>query len=264
MADESRPTPGCLEFGEFELDPRVGELRDRGEAVHLAPQAWRILGILAGRAGDLVTREELRQELWGDATYGDFDVGLNHCINRLRHVLRDDFERPRFIRTEPRRGYRFVAPVRRISAGVAPVLAVLPFENLGRRSRDDYLAAATTELVTNELGRCRGIHVIPRRSMLHLKGSLLPLPEIARQFGLNALVEGATLCFDERLRFTAELVATDPERHLWTGTQEGVLQDLPTYCRLVSRKIADVARRTLGGEAGDAADDPDRAAVGGF
>jgi len=264
MADESRPTAGCLEFGGFELDPRSGELRDRGEPVHLAPQAWRILGILAGRAGDLVTRDELRQELWGDATYGDFDVGLNHCINRLRHVLRDDFERPRFIRTVPRMGYRFVAPVRRVPAGVAPVLAVLPFDNLGRRSRDDYLAAATTELLTNELCQSRGIQVVPRRSVLHLKGSSLPLAEIARQLGSNALVEGAILCFDERLRFTSELLGMDPERHLWTGLQEGLLKDLPSHCRLVARKIADVARRTLGGEAADAAEDPGRSAMGGF
>ena len=95
----------------FELNLCNGELRKNGKPVLLAPQPTRVLELLVSRAGELVTRQEIRKQLWGEETTVDFDQGLNHCIRQLRAELNDHADRPLFIQTVPRRGYRFIAPV---------------------------------------------------------------------------------------------------------------------------------------------------------
>jgi DNA-binding winged helix-turn-helix (wHTH) protein/TolB-like protein len=98
-------------FDGFEFDPATGDLRRDGAAVNLQPQPARVLMALIERAGDVVTREELRSAIWGDATFVDFDRGLNFCIAQIRSALGDSPESPTFIRTLPKRGYQFIAPV---------------------------------------------------------------------------------------------------------------------------------------------------------
>ena len=95
----------------FELDLHAGELRKAGVRLSLPAQSFHVLALLLERPGDLVTREELRQRLWPNGTFVDFEHGLNAVINRLRDTLGDSADRPRFIETVPRRGYRFIAPV---------------------------------------------------------------------------------------------------------------------------------------------------------
>lgn len=102
-----------LRFGTFELDLRAEQLRKQGLLVRLPPQPFKLLALLAARAGDLVTREEIRRELWGDETYVDFEQGVNFSIKQVRAALGDVAERPLYIETVPRRGYRFIAPVER-------------------------------------------------------------------------------------------------------------------------------------------------------
>jgi DNA-binding winged helix-turn-helix (wHTH) protein/TolB-like protein len=106
-------TPQILRFGTFELDIATCELRRQGSRVALALQPARTLRLLALRAGELVTREELRRELWGEETFVDYDSGLATCINQVRAALGDRAASPRFVETLPRRGYRFLADVRR-------------------------------------------------------------------------------------------------------------------------------------------------------
>src|SRR6188472_2303089 len=105
-----------VRFGSFELDEEAGQLRRDGTAVRLPPQPFRLLVLLVSRAGDLVTREEIRQQLWGTDTYVDFDQGVNFCIKQVRTVLHDDADRPLYVETVPRRGYRFIAPIERPAA----------------------------------------------------------------------------------------------------------------------------------------------------
>jgi DNA-binding winged helix-turn-helix (wHTH) protein len=109
-----------LRFGTFELDEDAGQLRRDGSPVRLPPQPFRLLLLLASRPGELVTRDEIRQQLWGDDTYVDFDQGVNFCIKQVRSVLKDDADRPLYIETVPRRGYRFIAPIDRPSPPAAP------------------------------------------------------------------------------------------------------------------------------------------------
>src|SRR3989442_14439895 len=111
--------PSLLHFGIFDLDPKSGEPRKGGVEVRLPPQPAKVLVLLVTRAGQLVTREELRQQVWGKETFVDFEHGLNSCIKQIRATLDDHPDSPRFIETRPRRGYRFIAPVQEVPARVA-------------------------------------------------------------------------------------------------------------------------------------------------
>src|SRR5579863_1303056 len=98
-------------FGAFEVDLHSGEVYKCGVRLKLQDQPFRVLALLLERPGDLVTREELRQKLWPADTFVDFDTGLNSVIKKLRDVLGDSAEEPRYIETLPRRGYRFIGVV---------------------------------------------------------------------------------------------------------------------------------------------------------
>jgi cholera toxin transcriptional activator len=98
-------------FGVFELDLAAGELRKNGAKLRLQEQPFQVLALLLERAGDVVTREELRQKLWPADTFVDFDHSLNTAVNKLRETLGDSASSPRYIETLARRGYRFIAPV---------------------------------------------------------------------------------------------------------------------------------------------------------
>lgn len=111
---EHTPRPGQggpWRFGVFEFDSETPELRKGGRVVAVRPQPLRILGELLARPGEVVSRDELKQALWGDDTFVDFDQGLNHAIRELRAALGDAADSPRFIQTLQRRGYRFIGPV---------------------------------------------------------------------------------------------------------------------------------------------------------
>src|SRR5688572_6221642 len=98
-------------FGPYEADLATGELRREGTKVPLQDKPFQMLALLLRRPGELVTREELRSELWPADTFVDFEHGLNTAVKKLRQALDDSAETPRFVETLPRRGYRFVAPV---------------------------------------------------------------------------------------------------------------------------------------------------------
>jgi DNA-binding winged helix-turn-helix (wHTH) protein len=98
-------------FGAFDVDLRSGEVHKHGIRLKLQDQPFQVLSLLLEHEGDVVTREELRRKLWPGDTFVDFDNGLNSAIKKLRLVLGDSAEHPRFIETLPRRGYRWLAPV---------------------------------------------------------------------------------------------------------------------------------------------------------
>src|ERR1700688_1167145 len=105
-----------LQFGVFEVDLKACELRKHGLRLKLSEQPFQVLIVLLEKPGEIVTREELRHRLWPGDPFVDFDHGLNNAVMRLREVLGDASENPRFVETIPRRGYRFIAPV----VGLAP------------------------------------------------------------------------------------------------------------------------------------------------
>src|ERR1700730_2924873 len=107
-------------FGLFEANAARSTLSRGGLRIRLQEQPFRVLLLLLERPGEITTREELRQQLWPEGTFVDFDGSLNVILKKLRAALDDDSDNPRFIETVPRRGYRFIAPVTMESAAVEP------------------------------------------------------------------------------------------------------------------------------------------------
>lgn len=104
-------TRRLFRFGVFEADQQTGELRKQGHRLPLQGQPFDILVMLLERPGELVSRQQIREHLWPDGTFVDFDHSLNTAVNKIRDVLGDSASNPRFIETLARRGYRFIAPV---------------------------------------------------------------------------------------------------------------------------------------------------------
>lgn len=112
--------PAVVQFGEFEADLRSGELHKNGLRVRLQEQPFQVLAVLLARPGELVKREELRQQVWPQNTFVEFDHALNTAIKKIRIALEDDASAPRYIETIPKRGYRFVAEVRKVAGSSDP------------------------------------------------------------------------------------------------------------------------------------------------
>lgn len=100
-----------MRFGVFQLDMEAGRLLKNGRVVRLKPQPFRLLQLLVARAGQVVSREDIREALWGAETFVDFEQGVNSAIKQVREALNEDADRPLYIETIPKRGYRFTAPV---------------------------------------------------------------------------------------------------------------------------------------------------------
>src|SRR4029079_11004054 len=159
--EETIQGTGSVRFATFELDVRSRELRQGSSCVRLQDQPFEILRLLLERPGDVITRDELQQRLWPDGTFVDFEHSLNAAVKRLRAVLGDDADNPRFVETLPRRGYRFIASLRDgETVAMLPVmsdykarLAVLPFANLSGDPAQEYFSDGLTEEMILQLGR---------------------------------------------------------------------------------------------------------------
>jgi DNA-binding winged helix-turn-helix (wHTH) protein len=109
----SSSAPTLVRFGVFELDLESRELRKRGIRIKIQDKPFQLLSALLERPGQVITREELKGRIWPGDTFGDFDLGLNKAVNRIREALGDTAATPRFIETLPRRGYRFIGSIDR-------------------------------------------------------------------------------------------------------------------------------------------------------
>ncbi|MGH9804964.1 MAG: winged helix-turn-helix domain-containing protein, partial [Candidatus Acidiferrales bacterium] len=241
MVPPNRPLQG-VRFGDFEADLRSGELRRRGLKVKLADQSFKILSLLLERAGEVVTREELRQKLWSEDTFVDFEAGLNSAIKRLRDALGDSADEPRFIETLPRRGYRFLALVERESKprDSPPIesLAVLPLENLTGDASQEYFVDGMTEALISTLAHISALRVISRTSTMSYKNVQKPLPTIGRELNVDGVVEGAVVRSGNHVRITVQLVHAPTDRHLWASEYEGKLEDILLLQSEVARAVA--------------------------
>jgi TolB-like protein/Tfp pilus assembly protein PilF len=241
-------------FGSFELDARSRELRTGTTVVRLQEQPFEILRLMLERPGQVVTREELRQRLWPEGTFVDFEHSLNAAIKRLRAALGDDAENPRFIETVPRRGYRFIAPMQdasrgpqgsapHVRTGSAPHLlrlAVLPFTNLGEDAGQEYFADGLTEEMIAQLGQmCRGrVGVIAHSSSMTFRDTRQRARDVGHALNAGYLLEGSVRRDGHRVRITARLVEAEPETLLWTETYDRQLTDWLSVQADVAGRIA--------------------------
>ena len=234
-----------IRFGPFELDPRTAELRRGGAVIPLARQPFRLLHALASRPGELVTRDELRQKVWGDGTFVDFERGLNFCVLQVRSALGDNAKTPLYIETLPKRGYRFIAQPQqvrktgvRLGAAIAalvtilviaawqrsaappapprPMVAVLPFDDLSAAPQPHLAGGMSEELITH-LGRISPgrLGVIARTSTLRYAGTKKSIRDIGRELGARYVVEGSVRREGERVRVTAQLSDARDQTHVW-------------------------------------------------
>jgi len=237
---------GVLRFGSFELDCGSRELRAGARRVRLQEQPFEILRLMLEHPGDVVTREQLRQRLWPDGTFVDFEHSLNAAIKRLRAALEDDADHPRFVETVPRRGYRFIAPVGSTprapeeSHTARPRLAVLPFANLSDDSSQEYFSDGLTEEMIAQLGTlCRDrIGVLARWSSMVFKGSLQRAREVGEALRADYLLEGSVRRDGARVRITARLIETRDETQLWSETYERAVVDYLSVQTEVATRIA--------------------------
>jgi TolB-like protein/tetratricopeptide (TPR) repeat protein len=247
-------TSNLLRFGTFELDVRSRELRNGERCVRLQEQPLEILRLMLQRPGEVITRDELRQRLWPEGTFVDFEHSLNAAIKRLRAALGDDADKPTFIETVPRRGYRFVGsvPSQCDASAAGPAaprmrLVVLPFSNLSDDSSQEYFSDGLTEELIAQLGPlCRGqVGIIGRWSSMFFKGSLQRACEIGQALNAEYLLEGSTRRDGSRVRITARLVEAVTETQLWSETYDRSTTDWLSVQADVAGRVARSLLREL-------------------
>ena len=183
-------------FGVFEADSATGELRRKGMRVKLHSQPFQVLFLLLERPGEMLTREEICRELWPEGTFVDYEHGVNSAINRLREALGDKASNPKFVETLARRGYRFLAPVERISLEPAEQIvpdatapaspaAAIPNEPTGVAGQEttgllDKLLASPEDLPKSSHGTAHTLFLLLQLMYLSFYiGALANLPEIS-------------------------------------------------------------------------------------
>ncbi|HUX66298.1 MAG TPA: winged helix-turn-helix domain-containing protein [Terriglobales bacterium] len=238
-------------FGAFEMDTRARQLKKHNARLKLHGQPLELLLLLVERAGEVVTRDEMRQRLWPRDTFVDFDNGVNAAVRRLRCALADPAARPHFIETLARVGYRFLAPVERVAVPAQGrfVLVVLPFENLSGDPSQPYWGDGLTDEIMTCLGALASPHlaVIARSSALAFRRAAKPVSEIGRELGADFAVEGTCRRQGQRLRITAQLVRARDQIHLWAQHYDREAGDLLAVQAELGRAIADQIQAQLGG-----------------
>ena len=309
---------GVVEFGDFELDDRRYELRRGGRVVKLEKIPMDLLILLVERNGELVTRDEIVERIWGKDVFLDTEHGINTAIRKIRTALRDDTDQPRFVLTVTGRGYRFIAATtvprngkliepslppaemppeaagqndnavaalaessaatRHVSAPVGtrrlalvgwaaaigmpalllalnvwgirdrlfsrPVkpqihsLAVLPLDNLSADPNQEYFADGMTDEIITMLAKNADLHVVSRTSVMQYKKVHRPLAEVARELGVDGILEGSFERLGSRIHLNAQLIYAPQDRHLWAESFDRDLGDLASLQSELAKTIA--------------------------
>jgi TolB-like protein len=237
----SESAASLVRFGAFEIDFRSRNIRKHGMRMRLEEKPFQILEMLLERAGEVVTRRMLHEKLWPD-TFVGYDHGLNTAINKLRDLLGDSARIPRYIETLPRLGYRFVAQV--LSPGKPAgtdkrMLLVLPFENMGCETDQEYFADGLTDEMISHLGRLdpKRLGVIARTSAIQYKGTKKSIGEIAGELHVDCVLEGSVRCDGQRLRITGQLIEARDHTHLWSASYDRDLRDVLELQNDVARQF---------------------------
>jgi TolB-like protein/Flp pilus assembly protein TadD len=215
-----------IRFGVFELDASAYELRRGSKVVKIERLAMELLLLLIARRGELVSRDEIVEKLWGKDVFLDAEHGVNTAVRKVRQALGDHPQRPHFVQTTPGKGYRFIAPVRHASeTGPRPeriMLAVLPFLNLSGDPADEYFSDGLTEETIAHLGSMhpRRLGVIARTSAMAYKGTNKSAKQIGRELSVDYLLESSVRRQGRQLRITAQLIRVEDETHLWAQSYE--------------------------------------------
>jgi TolB-like protein/Tfp pilus assembly protein PilF len=241
----------------FEFDLRSSELRKQGRRIRLAGQPVQVLIKLLEHSGELVTRAELKKELWPADTFVNFEQSLNAAVKRLRQALGDSPANPRFIETLARRGYRFIAPVDAAtvsSPAAVPArravesLAVLPFGNTDSDPETEYLADGITESIINHVSRLSAVRVMARSTVFRYKDKALDPRAVGRKLNVDAVLLGRIQQRGDALLVGAELVDVRNGWQLWGDQYNRSLADIFVVEEEISKEISEKLRLRLSGE----------------
>ena len=239
-------------FEGFRLD-RYGLFRRDQNGVFvpipIGARALDVLGVLVGRAGSLVLRDEMIAAVWPATVVGDNN--LNVQIGALRRVLDEGRAEGSCIETVPGRGYRFTAGAARSSEEPEPPLpdkpsiAVLPFQNLSGDPEQEYFADGMVEEIITALSRITWLFVIARNSTFTYKGQAVDVKRVGRELGVRYVLEGAVRKAGNRVRISAQLIDATTGEHLWAERFEGLLEDIFELQDQVAVSVAGVIEPTL-------------------
>jgi TolB-like protein/Tfp pilus assembly protein PilF len=255
--ESSARSSRSVRFGLFEFDLRSGELRKQDRRIRLEGQPVQVLIKLLERPGELITRDDLRKELWPADTFVNFEQSLNAAVKRLRQALGDAPANPRFIETLARRGYRFIAPVSAASAnsGAADTpartvesLAVLPFGNTDSDPETEYLADGITESIINNVSRLSGVRVMARSTVFRFKDKTFDPRALGRKLNVDAVLLGRVQQRGDALLVGAELVDVQNGWQLWGEQYNRKLVDIFSVEEEISSEISEKLRMRLSGE----------------
>jgi TolB-like protein/DNA-binding winged helix-turn-helix (wHTH) protein len=323
VASDPSGTRETIRFGEFALDRRAYQLRRSGRLLRLERIPMDLLILLIDQPGDLVSRERIVEKIWGKGVFLDTDNGINGAVRKLRRVLKDNPDQPRFIQTLPGRGYRFIAevngtesaetaasqeqeaPARTAAAqleapgfqksqpssapataasshargrllliglgflamlvvgagvmlrrsapaappsGSRPMLAVLPFENLAGDPGQDYFSDGFTEEMITRLGTLapRRLGVIARTSVMYYRQKGVPLDRLARELGVQYVLEGSVRRDSQHVRISAQLIQVKDQTHLWAHQFDRKQTDVLQIQEEIAQAISDQIELALG------------------
>ena len=319
-----------FQFGDFNLDCGRFELRRGEHSLKLERKPMELLILLATRSGELVTRAEIAGHLWDREVFVDTEHGINTAVRKIRMVLRDDREEPRFVQTVTGKGYRFIGRIvpvcppetkeaqpvlpeaghPRMDAPVAPVrpdlfrtagpafhpdvssdgnaagsrktshliglvafasltalaailvfvrpesrswgnrilhraaspairsLAVLPIDDLSGQPGQDYLADGMTDELIAMLAKNSTLRIISRRSVMQYKGVHRPLPEIARELGVDGVLEGSVVRSGDKVHMNLQLIQASSDTEVWAETYDRDANGLVSLPREAAQTIA--------------------------
>ena len=197
------PRTQIIAFDRFEVDPARGELRRDGAPVACEPQVLDLIAHLAAHPGEIVSRDDLIEHVWGGRIVSDSAIASR--INAARAALGDDGTAQRIIRTVPRRGFRFEAAPQEDAAATPalpdkPSIAVLPFQNMSGDPEQAYFSDGITDDIIIDLARYDELFVTARHSSFAYRDTGMPPVEIARALGVQYLAEGAVRRAGSRIR----------------------------------------------------------------
>lgn len=267
-------------FQQFDLDPRERRLTRAGDVVRLEPKSLDLLIYLVENAGRLVEKQELVDAVWASAVVTD--NSLTRAMHHLRTALEDSADAPIYIETVPGAGYRFIAPVDRLdeptdrtaatartrrrsaiavasAAGLAAMLwvtftaddppsasierlAVLPLLNLTGDPDQQYFVQGVHDALITDISKIEELEVISRTSVMRFTGDDATIPEIARQLGVDAVIEGSIMRDGDEITLTTQLIGTDPERHVWAERYDG---EVGTVFEMTANVASAVAAEVL-------------------
>jgi TolB-like protein len=234
------------EFGEFRLDAaRQVLLNNRHEIVPLTPRAYDLLLHFLEHPGELLGREALMKVIWPDTVVEENN--LSQHLSALRRTLGDLKSGGSYIVTVPRRGYRFVAPVRPAAAApranpAGPSVAVLPFFNLGGDPTQEYFGDGLAEEVIHLLSRVPGLAVASRTSSFSYKGKKVQIQTIASELRVAMVLEGSVRWSGDRFRITAQLIDAQTGYQIWSRSFDRRFEDLFQLQGEIANSIVEAIR----------------------